>query len=89
MRLIILSLLLITACAKSKTNALLIKDCTGSYLRIGEKDYLISNNTIVENIETNTELDVSYNEVDEIESNEFVCLMYHEYKGIVEITKIK
>lgn len=68
-----------------------IKDCTGSYLRYDQKEYLICNVETVEGIQSNTKVEVSYTLLDscsalnDIES----CYMLHKYESIIKITKIK
>lgn len=93
MKNIIVGLLFIgalAACSKQNEAAIIIKDCTGSYINQNDKDYLICNDEIVDDFDSGTEVSVSFEKVDNCENeNDFVCLMYHENEGVIEITKIR
>ena len=67
-----------------------IKDCTGSYLRFNEKDYHICNAEVVENYNDGTEVKASFEKINNCsDSDEVVCEMLHHNEGWVNVTKIK
>lgn len=78
-----------TACKKSKS-CIIIKDCTGSYIRIEDSDYLICNNQMVNDYESNTKVTVLYKTVEKCPpTNTIRCRMYHKNEGCVKLFKVK
>ena len=66
-----------------------IKDCTGSYLRLNGNDYHICNFKIVDTFDNGTKVEGSFNKIDEcIDNDEVVCEMYHQNEGWIEVTII-
>lgn len=93
MKYILISVMVLCALAsckkKTKENALVIKDCTGSYLHINDKDYLICNSELVDNIESGTKLSVTYQNTKNCDIlSPTLCELYHKNEGTIEITKI-
>ena len=90
---LITTLLILFSCSKGplKVETTLIKDCTGSYLRMeGLKDHFICNDDIVADIENNTIIDAEFILEENCENDTgFICEMFHEYSEIITITKIK
>ena len=77
------------SCSKKENDAILIKDCTGSYLRIDNQDYYITNLEVVEHIESSTHLNVDFKHKKDSEQKFIsICMMHHETAGVIEITKI-
>ncbi len=67
-----------------------IKDCTGSYLRLNEKDYHICNIDIVEDINDGSVVKASFIKIDDChDSEEIVCEMYHANEGWIEVSDIE
>ena len=67
-----------------------IKDCTGSYLRFNGNDYHICNIETVKDYYDGTEVEASFNKIDDCsESDEVVCQMLHKNKGWIKVTKIE
>ena len=94
MKHILLPILLVCAlssCNKTiKRSAIVIKDCTGSYVKRNNADYLICNNEVVANIEHGTEVYITYKNIKGFKnSDEVACDMYHKTKGIIELIKIE
>ena len=86
----IILLLSLFSCSKNENDAILIKDCTGAYLRINNQDFYITNYEIVDNIETNTYINANFKNKKESEQKFIaICMMHHETAGVIEITKIK
>ena len=75
----LVSLLFLFSCTKKENNATLIKDCTGSYVHINDKDYLICNTELIENIETGTKLSIIYQKTENCAvSSPTLCELYHK-----------
>lgn len=86
----IILLLSLFSCSKNENDAILIKDCTGAYLRIDNEDFYITNYEIVDHIESSTHLNVDFKNKKESEQKFIaICMMHHETAGVIEITKIK
>jgi len=83
----------LNSCDKTtEKNAVLTKDCTGSYIShtFNNVDYLICNDELVANIENGTEISVTYKTVKACNnSNQTICELYHKNEGIIELIKIK
>ena len=82
--------LILFSCSKKENDAILIKDCTGSYLRKDNEDFYITNFEVVEHLESNSNIKVDY-KIQKEEDKIFIfsCLMHHETAGFIKITKIK
>ena len=86
---ILLLTTLVSCHKKTKNNAVIIKDCTGSYISKNNTDYFICNDEIVANIKNGTEVSVTYKNVESCnEPDDAICLMLHLSEGFVEIIKI-
>jgi len=80
---------LVSCQKKTEKNATVIKDCTGSYVHINDKDYLICNTERVENIETGTELSITYQKAENCDVlSPTLCEMYHKHEGTIEIIEL-
>lgn len=69
-----------------------VRDCTGTYVRIGEKeDYLVCNSDILKDKKAGEKVSVIYDNTKNCPESEgkAVCAMYHESKGIIRIKSIK
>ncbi len=80
------------SCRKENTqSATVIKDCTGTYLRMSKKDFFVCNVSITESYKSEAQVLVSFKNVQECnpDENEIVCYMLHENEGPIEISKIK
>jgi len=83
------TLIFSTSCSKYE-NMVVVKDCTGSYLRFNEKDYHICNIKLVDSYENGAEVKASFEKIDNCpEGDGVVCMMLHENEGWINITKIK
>lgn len=77
-----------TSCAKySFTNGTVVKDCTGSYLRVNNLDYLICNDSTVKNIPDQTNISVKYKKGDNCTAPG-LCLIAHPTEGTIQILEI-
>lgn len=78
------------SCSKTiEKNAVVIKDCTGSYIRQDSVDYFICNDDMVAAIENGTEVSVTFKTVENCDQpDDAICLMLHLSEGNIEITKL-
>jgi hypothetical protein len=75
---------------KKKANGTIVRDCTGTYIRIGEADYLVCNKQDLVSIPDNAMVGVKYKKAKKCPpTDEMVCMMYHEHKGVVYVTKVQ
>lgn len=87
---VLLSFVALFACNKEKSErATVIKDCTGTYLRINGKDYHVCNIEKSGAYANGTAVTASYKLIPTCNSNEVVCMMLHESEGWIEILSIK
>lgn len=90
----LITLVLLTgllSCSKQKqSNARVVKNCTGNYLTIKGNDYLICNESIVADYVSGDEVYVHYEKTNgnDCDFNEAMCLMVHDYKGIIIIKSV-
>jgi hypothetical protein len=79
-------LVIFSSCGKRmEENAIVVKDCTGTYLRISEHDYLVCNPEELEQINSETEITAEYREKDDCNFEGPVCMLYHPYEGAVKV----
>lgn len=88
-----LFMLTVFACKKETCKAAaVIIDCTGTYLRAGEKDFKVCNPEMVSSFTSGTLVEASFKKKSECTgSGNFpvICYLYHEYDGWIEVEKIK
>lgn len=73
-----------------KPHATVVRDCTGTYLRVGTEDYLVCNREVLTSVPDNAMVGVKYKKVKKCPpTDEMVCMMYHEHKGVVRVTKVQ
>lgn len=74
----------------NKVEATVVKDCTGSYLRMNNKDYQVCNVDVLSDYESNSKIEVNYKSISTCDwGDQIICEMYHENEGLIEITGIK
>ena len=84
--------ILTLACAKKNgVEASITRDCTGTYIRIQDKDYLVCNINSVAEYNEGDKVKVSYKVVTDCPEKEglMVCMMYHENEGMVRTLKVR
>lgn len=85
-------LALMTSCSVSnvKSIATVIKDCTGTYLRIDNEDYLVCNADILKDHQEGSTVSATYRKVQKCPEldGRMVCAMYHEKAGNIRIQSI-
>jgi len=86
------SCFLLTSCSKAiHKNAFVVRDCTGTYLRIEGKDYHVCNLEKVRGIPDGTAVAVSYKKLDECHGSakeEIVCMLLRASEGWIEVKDI-
>lgn len=65
----------------------IIKDCTGSYFRANNKDYIICNEEVVNNYENNTNVHAIFNRQDGC-GYTGDCYLYHHYEYAIKVVSI-
>lgn len=92
---LIFALLTFTACKKKHTtSALVIRDCTGTYLRVDSKDLPVCNPEVLSDEENGTSLVAVYKKVGDskCEARDMpYCMMVHPYEvgEWIRVTRIK
>lgn len=83
--------LFLSSCDKLETQAIVVKDCTGTYLRINQKDYMVCNYEVLQNHSNGAEIRVDFKTAESCFHliDLVVCEMYHENEGLIQVTKIK
>jgi hypothetical protein len=85
----ILSFIAINSCTKVESKEMtIIRDCTGTYLRIDSLDYHICNIEIAKTFASGTKVNASYSQSFSCQNNQIVCYMLHQNQGWIEITTI-
>lgn len=82
----------IESCKKDRwVDAVVLRDCTGTYLRIGELDYKVCNLGKVEAISNRTNVSVRIEKIDACDCNQgvIVCEMLHLHNGWLYVQEIK
>ena len=70
----------------------IVKDCTGTYLRVGEnEDYLVCNSDILASKKEGEKVSVVYDYTKECKERDgkIMCMMYHENKGMIRVKSVK
>jgi hypothetical protein len=85
-----LTTILFISCKKEKNIiATVIKDCSGYYLQVEEKYYLVCNREILKDYNDGQEVVLSFNKINSCNNNYISCMMFsHKNESWVEIKKI-
>ena len=72
-------------------NGKINRDCTGTYLELNNRDYLICNPAMTNSFSDGESVKVKYDKKSSCSSdpNQVICELYHKSYGFVEITEIK
>lgn len=88
----VLALLLVTqSCTKKKLkNALVHKDCTGTYINFNSKSFLVCNQESLDNFNHGDQVNVKFQEIEECDAPRFVCHLYPTptIAGTIEILDV-
>lgn len=76
---------------KKSAEATVVRDCTGTYLRINSNDYLVCNSGVLKDYQEGSKVKANYSKTTYCPEKEgqIVCMMYHENKGMINIHKIE
>ncbi len=74
----------------SKT-AIVTRDCTGTYLRVDSKDWLVCNAEILSKHKDGAVVTAKFIKTDQCPefADKIFCMMYHENEGLIRITDLK
>lgn len=80
-----------TSCNKSLKDAAIIRDCTGTYARMNDADFLISNPSSVEKFDDQEKVRILFEKAqnNQVDGSPGICYMYHEYDGVIRIIDVK
>jgi len=77
------------SCEKSEgIEATVVKDCTGSYLRINNEDWRVCNRSALNKFEDGQVVKATFSNLTECDNNEIVCLMFHPSAGNIKVSRI-
>ena len=80
------------ACKKANNiDATVVRDCTGTYLRVNTTDYKVCNKAKLKSHDDGELVNATFKIINEgkCESDEdIVCMMYHEFKEKIVVTKV-
>ena len=88
---LILPLVLSCSTVKNPESAKVVRDCTGTYLQIDKKDYLVCNVDILKNFKEGETVSATFEKTDycpEFEG-QVVCMMYHQNEGKIRVKTVK
>lgn len=87
------SIAILSSCTKQHSqNVTVIKDCTGSYLRIDNKDYRVCNLEMVSAFKDGEQISASYQKIKECHGSAIdaiVCMMVHQNEGWIEVLSVE
>lgn len=90
---LIFTIVMLFSCKKeSYTNATIIKNCTGTYLRVLDKEYFVCNVKKTASFDNQQKVLASFNLIKECKSLSIgnpICAMYYPNNGIANINAIK
>lgn len=97
-----LLLWVMTGCTKKDTDycynndthcgtAVVIRDCTGTYLRYKGKDYKVCNAARLKTYQDQEQIKAGFHAITKCNSDDGStdCKMYHAHEGLVEVTQIR
>lgn len=90
--LIVLSILFAASCKKKNQKATVIKDCSGTYIRLNDVDHMVCNEDRLDSFDPGTEVEVKFVRDDKCVSDRVHCMMVHEHKtepGNYKILSVK
>lgn len=82
-----------SSCKKeSYSNATVIKNCTGTYLRVLDKEYKVCNSKKIANFEDQQKVLANFSLTKECKSENFlggICSMAYPFDGLINVIDIK
>lgn len=76
----------------SEQSGIIVRDCTGTYLRIGEnQDYLVCNSDFLTDKKDGEKVSLVFVYTKECKERDgkIMCMMYHESKGMIQVKSVK
>lgn len=76
----------------SRQSGTIVRDCTGTYLRIAEnKDYLVCNSELLAEKKEGEKVSLTFVYTKECKEREgqIMCMMYHENQGMISVKSVK
>lgn len=84
-----ITLLTLVACKKEKNETItVVRDCTGTYLRLNGKDYNVCNFERVASFPDGVSVIATFRKIKNCTSRA-VCHIFHENEGWIHVEKIK
>ena len=86
------ALLTLLSCKRETNKPMtVIKDCTGTYLRMDGKDFQVCNIGKLTFFSSGTTVNATFKKIDNCKRLEgkVVCKMLHQNEGLIEIVKLK
>lgn len=74
----------------SSVEARVVRDCSGTYIRVGEKDYQVCNRNLLNSYHDGDSVRIRFSPVEscpELDSV-MICLMFHQNEGFIQIKKV-
>ncbi|MBN4071013.1 hypothetical protein JYT72_00755 [Crocinitomix catalasitica] len=83
-------LLLVESCRKDCVRVEVEKNCTGTYLKISKKVFLVCNYEILTDYSDGDVISASYKKVGSClsDADYVICMMYFPFDGIIEVHSI-
>ena len=88
---LLLAIMFSCAAVQNPVSAKIVRDCSGTYLRISGKDYQVCNSEMIKNFANNSVINVTYEKAENCPEfqGQIVCMLYHENEGIIRIKSVK
>jgi hypothetical protein len=85
------ALLTLFSCKRETNTMTVVKDCTGTYLRIHGKDFKVCNLGKLSSVPAGATVTATLKKIDNCKrlEDKVVCKMLHPNEGLIEIVKLK
>lgn len=79
------------SCTKRNVETVISRDCTGTYVTVGNYDYKVCNIEITDAFEDGKEVEIDYRKVNKCSDLEGTvrCEMLHKFKAYIKIKTLK
>lgn len=82
-------MMILLSCTK-QADMIVIKDCTGTYLRKNDKDFKVCNEELLNEYEDEQVVTITYTRVDGgCKPEGFVCELYHQFEYYIEVETVQ
>ena len=92
-KLLLIASVCISACCQKddSKNVTVIRDCTGTYLRMEGKDYLVCNIAATDAYRDNEKVTASFKRIRSCEEDagRTICQLYHANEGWIQVISIR